>query len=42
MVPYLVVKKLNKDFESSGENFEVFKDLNFEESFIYNALMENE
>ena len=30
MVPYLVVKKLNKDFESSGENFEVFKDLNFE------------
>ena len=30
MVPYLVVKKLNKDFESSGESFEVFKDLNFE------------
>ena len=30
MLPYLVVKKLNKDFESSGENFEVFKDLNFE------------
>ena len=30
MVPYLVIKKLNKDFESSGESFEVFKDLNFE------------
>ena len=30
MVPYLVVKQLNKDFESSGESFEVFKDLNFE------------
>ena len=30
MVPFLVVKKLNKDFESSGERFEVFKDLNFE------------
>ncbi len=30
MAPYLVVKKLNKDFESSGESFEVFKDLNFE------------
>ena len=30
MVPFLVVKKLNKDFESSGESFEVFKDLNFE------------
>lgn len=30
MVPYLVVKNLNKDFESSGESFEVFKDLNFE------------
>ena len=30
MIPYLVVKKLNKDFESSGESFEVFKDLNFE------------
>ena len=30
MLPYLVVKKLNKDFESSGESFEVFKDLNFE------------
>ena len=30
MVPYLLVKKLNKDFESSGERFEVFKDLNFE------------
>ena len=30
MVPYLVVKKLNKDFESSGESFKVFKDLNFE------------
>ena len=25
MVPFLVVKKLNKDFESSGESFEVFK-----------------
>ena len=30
MIPYLVVKKLNKDFESSGERFEVFKDLKFE------------
>ena len=30
MVSYLVVKKLNKDFESSGERFEVFKNLNFE------------
>ena len=30
MVAYLIVKKLNKDFESSGESFEVFKDLNFE------------
>ena len=30
MVPYLVIRKLNKDFESSGESFEVFKDLNFE------------
>ena len=26
----LVVKNLNKDFESSGESFEVFKSLNFE------------
>ena len=30
MVSYLVVKKLNKGFESSGERFEVFKNLNFE------------
>ena len=30
MIPLLVVKNLNKDFESSGESFEVFKSLNFE------------
>ena len=30
MVPLLVVKNLNKDFESSGENFEVFKNLSLE------------
>ena len=30
MIPLLVIKNLNKDFESSGESFEVFKSLNFE------------
>ena len=30
MKPLLVIKNLNKDFESSGESFEVFKSLNFE------------
>ena len=30
MIPLLVVKNLNKDFESSGESFEVFKSLNLE------------
>ena len=30
MIPLLIVKNLNKDFESSGESFEVFNDLSFE------------
>ena len=30
MIPFLAVENLNKDFESSGESFKVFKDLKFE------------
>ena len=30
MIPSLVIKNLNKGFESSGESFEVFRDLSFE------------
>ncbi len=30
MIPNLVIKNLNKGFESSGESFEVFRDLSFE------------
>ena len=30
MIPNLAIKNLNKGFESSGESFEVFRDLSFE------------
>ncbi len=30
MIPFLLAKNINKNFESSGENFDVFRDLNFE------------